>query len=425
MYYVTHLPEIHEKHDRMRNDDNVKLVTSALYTNSIAKLSKNPHARIDTDFSNEIPKLIEPLNQYKTGTCWLQAGLTMISTLAKKNGIDFIPSVTHLMFYDKLERSTVFLHRMLQHNTSKEALDDRTMHFLLDEPICDGGTFSMFAFLIQKYGITTLESYPQTFQAKHSAQLNRVLAQYLRQVSSQVTSTEILESHIFKVHEIITMCLSLPPVQINLYQKSHGLAFTGTPKKLFDVLNKFIGIESFVCLNDAPNKTVKSCVVFPTNNYQKMDQHTFHVTDIEKIKQACVVSLKLQKPVWFTSTVRGGADFSRKLMICDAVEYEKLFAIENSMSKKEKMDCRSIQPSHAMLLVGVHCDANDKPVRWKVQNSWGKETAFLTMSDEWFSQNVFEIAVPNYCCANDFTSEVDYNSIEYLKPWDLLSTVAQ
>ena len=290
------------------------------------------------------------------------------------------------------------------------------MYHLLEEPICDGGTFSMFTFLIKKYGITTSESYPQTFQSKNSSQLNRVIAQYLRQVSTQVT-TENIESHISKIHKIITMCLALPPTHVQLYEKTNGITFSGSPNKLFGILNKFIDIDTYLCFNHAPNKKVDMCVVFPTNNYQQMDQHKFYVKSIEDIKNACMMTLSLHIPVWFTATVRGGADFSRKLMICDAVEYEKLFEIENSMSKEEMMNCRCIQPSHAMLLIGFNLDSHGKPERWKVQNSWGKETAILSMSDEWFTRNVFEVAVPQECCGKK--NDTVPISIEFLKPWDI------
>ena len=44
------------------------------------------------------------------------------------------------MFYDKLEKSAVFLHKFL----SGDQLDERTRIFLLQDPISDGGTWSMF-----------------------------------------------------------------------------------------------------------------------------------------------------------------------------------------------------------------------------------------------------------------------------------------
>lgn len=43
----------------------------------------------------------------------------------------------------------------------------------------------------------------------------------------------------------------------------------------------------------------------------------------------------------------------------------------------------------AMMLVAVHLDAiTHKPVRWRVQNSWGLDACikgYLVMSDEWFT----------------------------------------
>ena len=49
----------------------------------------------------------------------------------------------------------------------------------------------------------------------------------------------------------------------------------------------------------------------------------------------------------------------------------------------------SLHLDSAMILVAVHLDPiTNKPVRWKVQNSWGTDAGkegFLVMSDEWFT----------------------------------------
>ena len=48
--------------------------------------------------------------------------------------------------------------------------------------------------------------------------------------------------------------------------------------------------------------------------------------------------------------------------------------------------------THAMVISGVHLDLEDKPVRYKVENSWG-ETAgkegYFIMTDEWFNEYVY------------------------------------
>ena len=53
-----------------------------------------------------------------------------------------------------------------------------------------------------------------------------------------------------------------------------------------------------------------------------------------------------------------------------------------------------------MLILGVNLDEDEKPINWQVENSWGYADnqelgmdGFLTMSDEWFEENVFQVAV--------------------------------
>jgi bleomycin hydrolase len=50
-----------------------------------------------------------------------------------------------------------------------------------------------------------------------------------------------------------------------------------------------------------------------------------------------------------------------------------------------------------MLLVGVDIHRN-KPLKWKVENSWGTEVGkkgFFIMSDEWFDEHVYQIIIPS------------------------------
>jgi bleomycin hydrolase len=45
--------------------------------------------------------------------------------------------------------------------------------------------------------------------------------------------------------------------------------------------------------------------------------------------------------------------------------------------------------THAMVISGVHLDANGKPVRYKVENSWGEtkgDKGYFVMTDAWFEQ---------------------------------------
>lgn len=56
--------------------------------------------------------------------------------------------------------------------------------------------------------------------------------------------------------------------------------------------------------------------------------------------------------------------------------------------------CES-QMTHAMVFTGVHLE-KDKPVRWRVENSWGSATGkdgFESMSDSWFSEYCYQLVV--------------------------------
>ncbi len=45
--------------------------------------------------------------------------------------------------------------------------------------------------------------------------------------------------------------------------------------------------------------------------------------------------------------------------------------------------------THAMVISGVHLDSAGRPVRYKVENSWGEKAGhegYFVMTDKWFEQ---------------------------------------
>jgi bleomycin hydrolase len=45
--------------------------------------------------------------------------------------------------------------------------------------------------------------------------------------------------------------------------------------------------------------------------------------------------------------------------------------------------------THAMVISGVHLDSSGRPVRYKVENSWGSENGqngYFVMMDSWFDE---------------------------------------
>ena len=59
------------------------------------------------------------------------------------------------------------------------------------------------------------------------------------------------------------------------------------------------------------------------------------------------------------------------------------------MTKAERVETAESAMTHAMVISAVHLDKNGKPVRYKVENSWGPDVGnkgYFVMSDKWFEE---------------------------------------
>lgn len=67
------------------------------------------------------------------------------------------------------------------------------------------------------------------------------------------------------------------------------------------------------------------------------------------------------------------------------------------LSKAERIEYGESLMTHAMVLVGVHLDSEGKPVRWRVENSWGVNAGpnkgYFVMSHDWFKEYVYQVVV--------------------------------
>ena len=76
--------------------------------------------------------------------------------------------------------------------------------------------------------------------------------------------------------------------------------------------------------------------------------------------------------------------------------YGEFLGIDLKMDKKARILTRQSGSSHAMLIVAVDTDANDKPTKWLFENSWGPDRGYkgyLTFTDKWFDEYMFRIVI--------------------------------
>ena len=68
------------------------------------------------------------------------------------------------------------------------------------------------------------------------------------------------------------------------------------------------------------------------------------------------------------------------------------------ISKAARLQTHESSLTHAMILTAVHME-DGKPVRWRVQNSWGDSAGangWFVMTDGWFDQFVYQAVGPNF-----------------------------
>lgn len=135
--------------------------------------------------SNE-PKVTD---QSQTGRCWMFAALNCLRyNLMKSLNVDskFEFSESYLFFWDKIERSNIFLENMW--SMRNKDINDQYYQFFIDdgEMICDGGVFTYFTNLVSKYGIIPKTMFDESYNCHESSVMNKYLIIYLLQKACDI-----------------------------------------------------------------------------------------------------------------------------------------------------------------------------------------------------------------------------------------------
>ena len=146
----------------------------------------------------------------------------------------------------------------------------------------------------------------------------------------------------------------------------------------------------------------------PTREYYKTyqinyDRHTYDGKDwtylnlpIDEIKEMAIASLKDNTAMYFSCDVGKFANNQRGLLDINNYDYGSLMGTTFGMDKKQRIQTFQSMSSHAITLMAVDLDKNNKPTKWMVENSWGAACGYqghLIMTDEWFNEYMFRLVV--------------------------------
>jgi bleomycin hydrolase len=399
---------------------------------------------------------VKATDQGNSGRCWMFAGLNVFRhTLMDIFGIDqFEYSQTHLFFWDKFERSNIYLQWFIDNHLP---LNDRYNDDIIKETMCDGGYWNYFANLVEKYGLVPKSAMPETFQSDYSSDLNDIIEERLRAGASYIynnydkLSKEELKTIKFdvlhQIYDTLVKFLGEPPINFdwsfvsNKTEDGEDLTTTVkqlTPFQFKDLAIPNVCLHDYVVLSNVPGyKYYQLYEVENRSNVSEGQPCQIVNLPIAELKKFSKKVIKGGMGVWFAGEVGRGFSWQHGCLNNQIVNSDLTFGElyppqqENKKShpfdKQQRIMFNDVGPSHAMVLSGINVNSNDRPISWSVENSWGYfdkdvlgEDGWLTMSDNWFSENLIQVAIHRQFLSRNILKILDQQPI-VLKPWDFMA----
>lgn len=441
------LDRINELSKKFSEDNHVKVIRNAMIKTDSNELSMDwdTYRKIDHSFSNVITGEMPATNQKSSGRCWGFAGLNLFRVyLGRKHNLkNFEFSQSYFMFWDKLEKANYFLESIIE--TASEKSNSRIVSHLLSYPLEDGGQWDMWVNLINKYGVLPQSEMSESFSTSQSSQMNKMISNKLREYASELRKSfkngesldkirEMKNIMIDEVFKMLSMHIGTPPQKFDWQVRNKDKKFLRfknlTPQSFF---NEHVGLklDDYVCLINCPMDDKEYNKVYTVEHLGNVVEgrkiRYLNVTSKE-MKDASIKSIKEDNPVWFGCDV--GKYFHRNLGVMDInlFDYNSFYGSEFKMDKSQRLEYGQSMMTHAMLFTGVDLDENGHPLKWRVENSWGKKggnKGYHIMTDDWFDEYNYEVVVHKDFISKELNEIFDNQEAIPLKPWDPMGALAK
>lgn len=423
-----------------------KAVKNALSKNSITVLASNAENvdKLDDHFSDRV-RTKGITDQQRSGRCWLFTGLNVLRAemIDKYDLGDFQFSQAYMFFYDQLEKSNLFLQGVI--DTKDKPFDDREVDWLFSHPLSDGGQFTGVSNLIMKYGVVPAEAMPETYSSNNTRDMAFHLRNKLREdgLILRQTAAEAgkklnkkkaaklnaklisMKTDMLKdIYHILAVCMGVPPQEFEWTRYNSKGDFvsreTYTPQSFYkEFLGEDLENNYVMIMND------------PVREYNKVyeikyDRHVYDGENwlylnlpMDEIKKIATASIKDNKAMYFSCDVGKFSSRETGFLDLNNFDYESLLGVKFGMNKEERVKTHASGSTHAMTLIAV--DIRDgKPVKWMVENSWGKKSGhngYMIMTDQWFDEYMFRVVVNKKYIPANILKFMDQKPIE-LPAWD-------
>ena len=378
--------------------------------NTLATTAVNP-AATDTWFSHKVDtKGIT--DQQQSGRCWLFTGMNVMrSKMIGKFGLgEFQFSQSYNFFYDQLEKSNLFLQAVI--DNAGKPMNDQLVEWLFKNPLSDGGTFCGVQDIVSKYGLVPAEVMPESFNANNTSRMASLLSLKLREYGLALRRAaekgekkkdlmKRKQEMLATVYHMLAVCLGEPPAEFTWTRRDASGKPADTRKYTPQSFYKeYVGADlknGYVLLMNDPTRPYHKTYTID------MDRHSYDGSNwtyinlpMDEIKAMAIASIKDSTMMYFSCDVGKFLNSKTGVLSLDNYDYASLMGTDFPMDKADRIRTFASVSSHAMTLMAVDLDANGKPVKWMVENSWGPTSGYrghLIMTDRWFDEYMFRLVV--------------------------------
>lgn len=390
----------------------------------------------DTEFDSQFNININThgvVDQRNSCRCWSFAALNILrEEVIKKCDLDnFQLSGSYIAYYDKLERFNKKLENIVNYKLEGKDLYDRYISKVLSDGIYDGGWFTQFAYLVDKYGAVPSNVFPETYHSSNTYEINLILTRLLRKFYLEIEKEkdvskidEIKEKYFRYAYKIVSSVYGIPSEIFNFeYTDINGKYHIDknlTPKKFY---NKYIGLD---LLNDYVEVGSYKDERYDYGNVYQFED-TAQMSGAEDLRVLVIKNKELKNLMlkqlragelvsFYCSTTARRID---GIWIDTMDRYSDIFDVDLRLDNNDILKTNGRTGEHCMLFSGVKTIAN-KPVKWKVENSWGSQSGFngkYIADDDWVNKYVY-IAIINKKHLNKKQEECLNKKIVKVKKWD-------
>ena len=220
--------------EEYKKDDKNTIIRHAMNKNGLNAIVRSQDDIADIDFIFDIDvKTLSATNQKSSGRCWIFAATNVLREMIAKDLelSSFELSQSYIAFYDRLEKVNYALETIIE--LIDKDYDDRTLSFIIQGGISDGGQWDMFVNIVNKYGLCPKNVYPETSTSSGTRDTNQLINFNIRKFASDANALnekkgldavrKLKKQLLRKVYFLLVDAYGVPPTKFDFeYSDKEG-----------------------------------------------------------------------------------------------------------------------------------------------------------------------------------------------------------